>query len=422
MPPEVLSVEDKEFSILSALTNTVVTVDRKSPIKDAFKVASESYFNRIFEMCGVKGKEGINRFLRKQWEEEALRNTNSSVRGVGIYADEDGYVANLKGGRFVLQNGKIIPTEECKPISNKTYVSIPYEKDLPDIQKSTFGTEEIKTLKKLWSDTYHLDDIGLLAFLGFIVQAAYSSFSPHRAHLWLLAPSGSGKSVILNFFVRYLAESFALQLDNATVGGVNQMLSPEDGSQNHTLLTIDEMGLDRTAQKAQRVLGIIELSREVAGNKGNAIAIRGTQYQKAKVYRRSTAMMFSSTTHSLDDPQDISRFIFFDLEKGFKHAGADQFKILEETLQTIAPAFLNTLISGASDFEELFNLICAKLREEETDKHLTHKIVALASVLSGAAVLSSLPMILRQMKKQRVRLLQFVNDLLQNKLTNIRRN
>ena len=100
---------------------------------------------------------------------------------------------------------------------------------------------------------------------------------------------------------------------NNTAAGLDQTLTEESGAQNSTLIIIDEVGED-SYEKRKRAREVVMVSRETATSEGNTVSLRGTADQKGRKYKRKCALACASVHHILISPEDIARFIIFDLQ------------------------------------------------------------------------------------------------------------
>lgn len=383
--PEVVGQTVKEYEVVSPIDGKIHQLRKSrlnSEIKDKASPAFWEIFNELHKPTEVAGET-----VRRWCALESRRNTGISPRGLGIFQDGDGYVANLECGRYTSVDGKVAPTVDIKPLNKHIYLSISDEV-ASDISDHFLTMDALRKVKTLWETQFNRDPTHLLGVLGWAVQACYASFSPFRTHLWLTGASGSGKSAIATSFISGLFNGITLFTDDTTVAGIGQRLSPENGTHNSPIICFDEAGSD-TANKATRMEGIIKMAREASANEERTVSLRGTAEQRHREYRKRYCFALMSTRCSLKDPQDVSRFITLDLEGALKDTDPRLFQESEKQIRRLNPAFLNAVIAGAGKFEGFVNEAHRLL--EATWSMLTtftaHRKRSLAACIAGVAIL-----------------------------------
>ena len=322
----------------------------------------------------------VSEELAKKWLRDASKNIDRVPKGQGVFKDGDFIIANPAGARFKL-NGKVESIAEMMPISDQLYLNIKGD----DLAKQILTMGEMNELRRAFLDAYG-DDSELLFYMltGFCVQGILSGISEHRAHVWLNGMTGSGKSKLKEYFVETLCKRMCLATVDATPAAIDQHLAGNDGH-NAVVVTLDECG-DETSTKAARVGELITLACQLAVSQGLGSKIRGTASQDGKGYNRTAAMLFCSQTNSLKDPQDIARFLVFDISE---HT-LDKKKLdkLQEVTERLSDKFMYTAIVSAETYLEFYKPIRNTLIDTiKSSIDVSHRVQALTSVIAGVAAL-----------------------------------
>ena len=377
--PEVLSYEDGEFKIISAIHGGIETIVHNQINKRINDVMNKEA-QKLFCIKSAINIDNIDEHISLKWMRDANRNTGRIPKGQGVFRDRDCIIANLKGGRFMI-NGKVENVAEMMPISDQLYLNI----NGSDLSKTPLTKKNFEKLQKAFVNCYGKESVKLFYMLiGFAVQGVLAGISPHRAHAWLTGITGSGKSKIKEYLIEPLTERICLATMDATPAAIDQKLSGNEGH-NAVIVTLDECG-DETTYKAERVKGLITLACQMAVTDGLGSKLRGTAKQDGKEYNRTASMLFCSQTHSLTDAQDLARFFIFDISKQqLNKKGLDN---LLETSKALADKFMYTAITSGETFLELYSEARNRLIDNyERGRDMSHKIQATASVLSGLAAL-----------------------------------
>ena len=322
----------------------------------------------------------VSEELAKKWLRDASKNIDRVPKGQGVFKDGDFIIANPAGARFRL-NGKVESIAEMMPVSDQLYLNIKGE----DLAKQTLTSGEMDELNNAFRDVYGTDSESLFYMLtGFCIQGILSGISEHRAHVWLNGMTGSGKSKLKEYFIETLCKRMCLATVDATPAAIDQHLAGNDGH-NAVVVTLDECG-DETSTKAARVNDLITLACQLAVSQGLGSKIRGTASQDGKGYNRTAAMLFCSQTNSLKDPQDIARFLVFDISE-YK---LDKKKLdkLQEVTDRLSDKFMYTAIVSAEHYLKLYKPIRNHLIDTiNSSIDVSHRVQALTSVIAGAAAL-----------------------------------
>ena len=400
--PEVLGFERGDLQVVSPVNQRIISLRGLNYLQGFNREISYAWTKEFLKMhrgfreiqkdheeedeTSSKQKIIENALLTRFINEEIAKQKVGSIKGVGIFEESGGFVANLQGGRFVLKDS-LDYSLDLKPFGKNIYLKMPSTGESLDLENVEFKKKTLSDFRKIWDSFYKQDSSYALALLGYVAQAAYAAFSPHRAHMWLMGKTGVGKSFIIKTLIKHLARGFVHRTQDVSAAGIKQLLSPEDGTQNCPLITIDEAA-DDTVDKAKRISDVIKLSREMATSDEDTISLRGTKEQEAKIYNNLGSVLLASRTHSLTDPQDISRFLFMRFIEDINRDGDININDVNGLMEKLSLPILKGIILGAPHFKRLFLIIQERLLKEykELDK-LSHKLSALCSVLAGVACL-----------------------------------
>ena len=404
--PEVIGYDNGEFKFVSPISRTVETVPELkilTRIKSLMNNATLTVFKKreaIPEPDWDKPNEVkiYNSVLRSKLASKFLKDfkkiQKTVPRELGIYKDENEFIANLKGGRFKYdkKDDKIIRLYDIVPNRKHIYVdnnTLPIDCDFNDLE---FEQEDLTELENNWKELFNTKNkTPLYLLLGYCVQACYSGLSPFRSHMWITGSASSGKSTIKNNLIMKLTERLCESATDLTVAAVDQELGG-DGVMNAVLYAIDEAAFSGGTKKRDRLMSeIIQLARDLAYNDGKEAKKRGTQGGvRNNAYHRTASFLLASVEHTLKDNQDVSRFIRFDIEEmGLKmNTDGVSWKKFEKCVNNLQNKFIATLIRRAHLYNEYYEHIFKevfKLLGDET--WVAHSRMAASACLSGLGIL-----------------------------------
>ena len=279
-------------------------------------------------------------------------------------------------------NGALKKIFSLRPQGNKAFISVAGDgtQDIENL-KEDITKEDISDLAQTFDELYGSRQV-LYVMIGHLVSSAYAAFTPFRSHLWITGASGSGKSFLMSV-MKNLVKGLCLSTSNASAAGLMQRIN-EDGVAHSPIVLLDEAGSD-TSGKAQRMEEIVKIAREAATD-GDNESLRGTADQSAKVYKKAFSLTLASTSHSLEDLQDISRFFILDIKDRVDITKVDLFKKLEEISKTLHPKFLKAILTTAPHYEQLVEAALKKLNDSEfSNSKESHKRRTWASLIAGLA-------------------------------------
>ena len=296
--PEVLPKDGESHVLLSHKRGGIVSIPitRESSIYNELSPAAlkEFIFQR-FNDPNVKKQQVAKRLVT-----ELLYQSNNTYgelqKGIGGYYENKNYIFNLIGGRYRLgPERELLYEPHYRPVGGNYYVDVPANEQLSIPTDVTFTAKNYAELVAAFTKIY--PDLSVLyAGLGHLVQASYAGFSDFRAHTWMTGPSGSGKS-LLKDTLGALGKGSVSVVQDISKAGLTQYLNPT-GYTNTTAILADECAADTIAKK-KNIEDLIKVLREMSNISENAISLRGTAEQKAKVYQYRAGVYLALHLQSL---------------------------------------------------------------------------------------------------------------------------
>ena len=397
--PEVVEYEaDTGFKVISSKSQVIETVHNGSLENFFYRMCSDSTTSRLTELLSLEfsqedgsllyhSKENFSRYL----SQEAKRSKHSIPRGIGIHKDGEGYVLNMNDNdRYMMdKTGKIEYTGRIRPFGREKFINPTLltgmdDSPNPHILKEPMTKDHFNQIMELCQKSFDLPKSYFSLLLGFLVQGALTSFSLCRPHLWLNGVSNSGKTFIMNEIAAQLLCGTAYMFKDTTKAGLMQDIG-QDSHLNAVMTLGDEMAPDN-AEKKRILRQLLLMSKDMftGGVKG---ASRGTKEQVAKSYYRAFSMIFTSTKHTLEDDQEIGRWLVFDI-KNFQLKGGE-YKEVGRSFQSLSGVFTRACLQAAPHFISLMENISGRFEEfySEDNRTIAHKTLSLSSCLAGYAAL-----------------------------------
>jgi hypothetical protein len=150
-----------------------------------------------------------------------------------------------------------------------------------------------------WKDP----EAAILLLSGWIAQAFICGALDWRAHVWMVAPTGSGKSS-LQQIIRAILDDWCLSTADTSEAGIRQLLG------NDTLaVSVDEAEKHDNPERLQGVLNLVK-----KGSSGDKI-VRGGADHKATTFTARSAFLLSSVLHATLRGEDRNRIAVLDMRK-----------------------------------------------------------------------------------------------------------
>lgn len=379
--PQVMKEIENGFEILNTITGLTYNVTYLEVGNRNSIVANTAYW-RLFDKLYVDLDS--NKVI-EMFQMEARLNSSRTAKGVGIYLDGKVTVANLKTGRYVYNGKDIAYTTECRPSTKYIYANI--ETNILDnnITNSSMSVSRLKELVRTIQRGHDLPKSTILAVIGFCMQSALAGVVNHRSHIWVTGSTGTGKGNMLMHTIGGILAPLAKKYTEATAEGINQ--GDTTNISDAMVYLIDELGTD-TRTKANRKTGLIMLARNSATSDDESVSARGTRDLRGREFSSTRVIGATSTTSSLQDMQDVSRFWELRLNKGLKLRTSGEFKEYIDFMNFISPYFLNTAIKSAGNFKETLVIVSSKLHEKyKFNRDLSHKIQVIQHIVTGVVIM-----------------------------------
>jgi putative DNA primase/helicase len=164
---------------------------------------------------------------------------------------------------------------------------------------------------------------------GWVALAPICGALQWRPHIWLTASAGSGKSAVLDRFVRVLLADMSLIVaGNTTEAGLRQTLKAD------ALPVVFDEAETNERNDQIRMQNILSLAR-VASSESHAAMIKGSASGEVTRYTMRSMFMMSSISTALKQGADRSRFAQLTLKNLSEQNGAErssQWALLEKDL------------------------------------------------------------------------------------------
>jgi putative DNA primase/helicase len=259
------------------------------------------------------------------------------IRGRGAWIDNSKIVIHT--GDSLIVDKQIVPLSAMK----SRYV---YEIN----ERLGFGTsqplntkESAKLIEKakwlLWDR-----EINAYLLAGWCVIAPFCGVLSWRPHIWVTGPAGSGKSWVMdNFVKRLLGDTAVVVQGKTTEAGVRGLLQNDARA-----VLFDESDVDSHNDK-ERVQNILSLARSASYHDGGVIG-KGTQSGASRTYTMRSCFAFSSIGVHVNQQSDRSRFTTLGLQSFEGKRSKDEFAPFEHDWNTtVTDEFVKALQSRTTE-------------------------------------------------------------------------
>lgn len=227
------------------------------------------------------------------------------IRGTGVWLDRSRVVVN-SGYRLLVNNED---TTQMK--ADLSYVYVQTKNRFEMTAKAPLTVEECLPIIQMancfrWSRT-----IDGLMLAGWIALARIAGSLQIRPHIWITGGKGTGKSTIMEHFVRPLLggpKSRIYLQGGSTEAGIRQ----EVGSSSLPLI-FDEFETTDDAASKQRIQNLVQLLRQ-SWSFTNGAVVKGSVSGVAVQYQLCFAALVSSIRVNLLNDADKSRFSILELD------------------------------------------------------------------------------------------------------------
>lgn len=145
-------------------------------------------------------------------------------------------------------------------------------------------------------------EINAYLLAGWCVIAPFCGVLQWRPHIWVTGPAGSGKSWVMdNFVKRLIGDTGVVVQGKTTEAGVRGLLQNDARA-----VLFDESDVDNNNDK-ERIQNILSLARSASYHDGGLIG-KGTQSGASRTYTMRSCFAFSSIGVHVNQQSDRSRF------------------------------------------------------------------------------------------------------------------
>ena len=339
------------------------------------------WFIKQFPRFGPSGLAGFEAtksalWLMRECARAGLWDANTPVRGPGVWRAG----AGVSDGLLVHCGDAVIDRGRERPAGLVAGGAVyPARPPIGRPADRAAGAGEAAALIEavgLWN---WRDQAGPDLVTGFIGASLLGGAARWRAHLYVLARFGSGKSWLAELVGAALGAMAHATSNNFTEAGLRQALT----SQARTLLLDEAEGDD----SGHRLKAVIELIRHMSGGRG-ARVMRGTAGGQAQTFTITGSAYLSSVLPGILKPQDRSRITLVELaplHDGPEAAGAaDRAQAAIAAMAALAPGLWRRAIDGWVRFNETFEAYRTALMD---DGSAAREADQLATLLAGRDLL-----------------------------------
>lgn len=307
---------------------------------------------------------GVEAWLMRECVKAGLFDPSTPVRGPGVWRDAN--------GEILVHVGNALSAVERDPetgdyrrrwrragalIDGAIYPAAPrLQRPGPTLARAEDGRALLDGLS-LWQFSRLPDEDPAAApilrdvLAGFIGQAMLGGAPLWRAHVYVLASQGAGKTWLANFVSAALGAGAHAQSNNFTEAGLRQAMTGEARA-----MILDEAEHD---ENNWRIKAVIELIRHMSSGDG-ARALRGSSEGRHQHFEVTGCAYLSSILQGPLKPQDRARITVVRLEPlpSGADAGVSADKVIETTraMRELSPRLRARAIVGWPRFQDTFRL------------------------------------------------------------------
>ena len=304
------------------------------------------------------------------------------IRGVGFWREKNAIIYNAGDRCFTIESGKIIETSNIREEGTiyQRSESLPHPETIP------MSDEEGQAIIDYLNSFAWREEMGGLLLSGFLAQGITAGFIDTRAHVWINAPAGTGKTFLVSR-LKELLGNYSLSFTGGTSeAGIRQKIG--SGAR---LVLLDEMeAANQDKYSRQKVEKIMSLVRRATDGETSII---GSKESIPIEFRARSSFLLLSIGNSLQRTADKSRFINLHIRP---NKGLESFEKRDDAankLAGISPGkLIARMMSLASVMATNANLIQQKLSAHPAlagrRAELLGNILAGAYALTHAGIIS----------------------------------
>ena len=306
----------------------------------------------------------------------------NKIRGVGFWKEKSGIIYNAGDRCFTIENERIIETDNIREGGTIYQRS----ESLPHPEPTPMSDEEGQAIVDYLNSFDWREKMGGLLLSGFLAQGIAAGFIDTRAHVWINAPAGTGKSYLVSQ-LKNLLGNYALSFTGGTSeAGIRQTIG--SGAR---LVMLDEMeaaNQDKySRQKVEKIMSLVWRATD------GETSIIGSKESVPIEFRARSSFLLLSIGNSLQRTADKSRFINLHVRP---NKGLESFEKRDDAankLAGISPGkLIARMMSLASVMATNANLIQQKLSAHPAlagrRAELLGNILAGAYALTHAGIIS----------------------------------
>jgi hypothetical protein len=318
---------------------------------------------------GSWSPQAVAAYLMAECSRAGVWDDNLPVRRRGVWRTHDGAPLAHVGDRLWLA-GELVGAGQRRPEA-----LYPAGARLDPPAETPAGRDAgRKLLSGLRSAWRWEDPTGPDVVMGWIGVALLGAFPEWRAHIYVTAERGAGKTWLASLVSAALGAQAHAAMNNYTEAGLRQSLTGEARA-----LVLDESEHDESS----RVQAVIELLRHMSSGEG-ARAVRGSAGGSAQTFTVTGCAYLSSILHVPLKPQDRSRIAMVRLAplSGGSAAGdsQDQARQLIAYASEVSAALRARALARAGFFEQLVTLYRAAFLNRGCDARQADQF---ATLLAG---------------------------------------
>ena len=256
---------------------------------------------------------------------------------------------------YIIKENKIKKIDAQAVICNELVLCKDRNYKLADLEKAEpLEPSEIRKLFKILN-IFNISDFEKKLIIGWVIQSAVCGGLSYRCPMWLIAPTGTGKSQLTNRVLRHFFLFYERKLGRQTTpkwihrcfhGRAIPLQRDEyDPSKKHAFDTMDEM----------------ECVRSVTTERFPERGISGGIDDTTQTFSFCFSPMYSSTRKPKElSEADLARFVFVKMNRGLNDFYNEKILAFQKKMTTLMKTrLLKTLIFQISKIEKEFNkLMC----------------------------------------------------------------
>ncbi len=330
-----LGYSETTYFFYSAFTKDLVKVSTFTDVQ-LFSLAPIEHWENAFPM--KKGgfdqttiKNHLIQLCRKAGQFDASR-----VRGTGAWSDNGRIVINT--GYSLIVDGALSSALDIK--SRYVYVQTMYR---APIHPSPLKVEESKEIFEICKRFNWQNPMSAYYLSGWIALSRIAGALKIRPHIWLTGGKGTGKTTVMENFIRPLLGSYKVASYQC---GTSEAGIRQDIGSSSVPFIFDEADPDEDQVSASAIKSIIVLCRQSWANTGSTIT-KGSAGGYSVQYQLAFPALLSSIRVQLKQDADRSRFAVLELNVLTKE-DQKSWKGISGKMRMVTPEFGDRLFARSA--------------------------------------------------------------------------